>query len=58
MQRLLSHAVRVGKKLGCCEALKFNLAKLLEDPKLLTSRCKVLGLELERNGWYFLMQTP
>ena len=46
------------RKLVCYGALKFNLAKLLEDPKPLTSRCKVLGLELERNGWYFLMQTP
>lgn len=46
------------RKLVCCGALKFNLAELLEDPKPLTSRCKVLGLELERNGWYFLMQTP
>lgn len=46
------------RKPVCCGALKFSLSKLLEDPKPLTSRCKVLGLELERNGWYFLMQTP
>lgn len=54
MQPLPGHAVRVRKKLGCCGALKITL----EDPKPLTFRCKILGIELERNGWYFLLQTP